>query len=83
VKLVFLGKFADIAGSGELALTRPPGLVTLTDLRAWLASSLPGLNNALKGRGVAIIVNQTIVHDPQHPVGDDDEVAFLPPMSGG
>jgi molybdopterin converting factor small subunit len=44
---------------------------------------IPNLGDALKGRGVAVIVNMAIVHDATHPVTDADEIAFLPPMSGG
>lgn len=83
MRLVFHGKFADIAGSGELTLVRPPEVATLKELRTWLTLSLPALSDALKGRGAATIINLAVVHDPQHPVKDSDEVVFLPPMSGG
>ena len=83
MKLVFHGKFSAIAGSDEMTVPCPPGIATLSDLRAWVAALIPNLGDALKGRGVAVIVNLAIVHDVRHPVTDADEVAFLPPMSGG
>jgi molybdopterin converting factor small subunit len=83
MKLVFHGKFADIAGSNEIILARPPSVATLGDLQVWLVASLPFLEAPLKGRGAATVINQTVVRDICHPVYDSDEVAFLPPMSGG
>jgi molybdopterin converting factor small subunit len=83
VKLIFHGRFSAIAGSSEITVPCPPGIATLSDLCAWISTSMPNLDDALKGRGVATIVNFAVVRDLHHPVTDDDEVAFLPPMSGG
>ena len=35
-----------------------------------------------KGRKVLVAVNQTIV-DRRHPLSQNDEIAFFPPMTGG
>ena len=83
MKLVFHGKFSAIAGSSEMTVSCPSWIATLSDLRTWVARLIPNMGDALKGRGVAVIVNMAVVHDTMHPVTDDDEVAFLPPMSGG
>jgi molybdopterin converting factor small subunit len=83
VKLVFHGKYSTIAGSDEIAVPCPPGVATLSDLRAWVMMSMPKLGAALEGRGVATVVNMAVVRDLRHPITDEDEVAFLPPMSGG
>jgi molybdopterin converting factor small subunit len=83
MKLVFHGKLGAVAGSSEIAIACPPGVTTLSDLRAWVTASMPNMADAFNRSHVATIVNMDIVHDSQHPVTDEDEIAFLPPMSGG
>jgi molybdopterin synthase sulfur carrier subunit len=83
VKLVFLGRFRDIAGSHLSDLARPRDVNDLSALKDWLAKTEPALAQALSGARTQYAVNQTIVRDPAHPIRDSDEIAFLPPMSGG
>jgi molybdopterin synthase sulfur carrier subunit len=81
VKLVFLGKFGDMTDLRDVAL---PGEVrTLSDLRHWVARQQPPLGQAMAATTTRLIVNQCVAHDLAHPVCDGDEIAFLPPMSGG
>jgi molybdopterin converting factor small subunit len=56
---------------------------TLAQLQDWLSRAEPALAEALAGARTQYAVNQTIVRDPSHPISDQDEIAFLPPMSGG
>jgi molybdopterin synthase sulfur carrier subunit len=83
VKLVFLGRFRESAPPHLSDMARPAGVATLSDLQAWLAAREPVLAGALSGARSQIAINQEIVRDPGHPIGDHDEIAFLPPMSGG
>jgi molybdopterin synthase sulfur carrier subunit len=83
VKLVFLGRFREIAAPHLSDMARPADVATLSDLQGWLAAREPGLAGALCGARSQIAINQEIVRDPGHPIGDNDEIAFLPPMSGG
>lgn len=83
MKLVFHGKYADVAGAAEITLPCPPGVATLEALLGWLAAHRPPLGAVAKGGNTATVINQVIVRDVRHPVRDGDEVAFLPPMSGG
>jgi molybdopterin converting factor small subunit len=55
----------------------------LNDLRAWLAQREPLLGQAMAATPTRLIVNQSVVHDLSQLVTDGDEIAFLPPMSGG
>ena len=81
VRLVFLGKFGDVADLTEIAL---PGEVhTLSDLTQWLTRQQPLLGQAMAATTTRLVVNQCVAHDLSAPVADGDEIAFLPPMSGG
>jgi len=83
VKLVFLGRFRDIAGPHLSEMNLPQGVRDLSGLKEWLAKSEPALAQALAGARTQYAVNQTVVRDPGHPIRESDEIAFLPPMSGG
>ena len=81
VRLVFLGKFGDVAPMTEIAL--PEGVRSLNDLKQWLARQQPLLGAAMEATRTRLIVNQCVAHDLSAPMADGDEIAFLPPMSGG
>jgi molybdopterin converting factor small subunit len=83
MKLVFPGKFGDLAGTALSDFQRPSQVRTLSDLTMWLAKTRPALGEAMRAARAKAIVNHALVHDPLYILGDDDEVAFLPPMSGG
>lgn len=76
-KLVFLGRLLDLAGAAERDVAAGPLEMVLADLPPELAVVLLGdriklaLNGVLLGESGAIVL------------GDGDELAFLPPVSGG
>ncbi len=76
-KLVFLGRLEDIAGTSELAVVPGPLEQVLAALDPALAVQLLGervrmaLNGALLGDGGGVVLVE------------GDELAFLPPVSGG
>jgi molybdopterin synthase sulfur carrier subunit len=76
-RLVFLGRLEDIAGMGGLAVNAGPLEQVLAALDPALAVELLGervrmaLNGALLGDGGGVVL------------ADGDELAFLPPVSGG
>ena len=78
VKLVFLGKLADLAGAGDKEVAAP------LDWRG-LLDALPGpLGEAVRGERVKLAVNGTVLADKGALAANDgDEVALLPPVSGG
>ena len=83
VRLVFLGKFGEMAPAdlGEVSL---PGEVrTLSDLQVWLGEKAPLLARAMSATRTRLVLNQEVVHDLSRAIVNGDEVAFLPPMSGG
>ncbi|OJW72169.1 MAG: molybdopterin synthase sulfur carrier subunit [Sphingomonadales bacterium 63-6] len=85
VKFVFLGKLADLAGTHEFELTEADGEFDWTDLLAWLEVwSSRDLAAAVAGEKVRIAVNGALLGDKKAlSAMDGDEVAFLPPVSGG
>ncbi len=78
VKLVFLGKLADLAGAPEIDVPGP------LDWRG-LIEALPGpLAEMARGDKVKLALNGTVLADKAALAANDgDEVALLPPVSGG
>ncbi len=81
--LVFLGKFGDLAPAHLSKVALPGDVRTLADLKHWLTCQQPLLAQAMAATTTRLILNQSVAHDLSLPVCDDDEIAFLPPMSGG
>jgi molybdopterin synthase sulfur carrier subunit len=76
-RLVFLGRLEDIAGGAERQV--PGG--ALADVLARLD---PDLVAALTAERIRIAVNGTLIKDRASVVlAEEDELAFLPPVSGG
>lgn len=84
LKLVFLGRLEDLAGrpGDEIASTAP---LDWNDLIGWLGGCCsPELAEAVEGRRVKVAVNGQLIADKEGLVlADGDEIAFLPPVSGG
>lgn len=75
--LVFLGRLEDLAGAPELAVEPGP-------LEQVLARLDPALAVDLLDERVRLALNGVLLGEPGGLVlGDGDELAFLPPVSGG
>ena len=72
-----------MAGGRHSDMALPQGVGTLAGLKDWLARAEPELARAMAAMPTQVAINQALVRDPAHPIADRDEVAFLPPMSGG
>ena len=79
-KVILPGRLRDVAGWRERAIDPLPA--TLTALRDQLAREDAALGEALGGRGVQAAVNKTLARGDAA-LSPGDEIAFLPPMSGG
>ena len=78
VRLVFLGKLADLAGAPEREVPAP------LDWGALVEALAGELGDALEGGKVKLAVNGTVLADKRTLMAEDgDEVALLPPVSGG
>jgi molybdopterin synthase sulfur carrier subunit len=77
LKLVFLGRLEDLAGAAEREVSPGP----LAEVLGQLA---PALADALSAERIKLAVNGQVVGERAALVlRDGDELAFLPPVSGG
>jgi len=77
VRLVSLGRLEDVAGMDEIAVAAGP-------LETVLAALDPELAVQLLGERVRMALNgQLIAEGGSIVLADGDELAFLPPVSGG
>ncbi|RAJ75189.1 molybdopterin synthase sulfur carrier subunit [Chitinophaga dinghuensis] len=75
--LLLFGVAKDIAGRSMITL--PDGITTVGDLKTWLLATYPGLQQL---NSLMIAVNREYAADNQL-VAANDEIAVIPPVSGG
>ncbi|MDE2487587.1 MAG: MoaD/ThiS family protein [Alphaproteobacteria bacterium] len=78
-KVLLFGPLRDLAGWRERDVE---DATSISGLRARLAEEDERLGEALSAPGVQVALDQAIVRGDR-PIGVHNEVAFLPPMSGG
>jgi molybdopterin synthase sulfur carrier subunit len=74
VRVLFLGRLQDAAGADEQTAPPQPTVAALID------SFEPDLAEALRSDKIRVAVNGVVGATE---LADGDEVAFLPPVSGG
>ncbi len=79
VKVLFFASCRDLVGTREASMSLPEH-ASVADLLTRLAEAHPRLRE-MEG-SLMISVNQAYV-DRTRRLGDGDEVAFIPPVSGG
>ena len=79
--VLLFGITRDIVGEGSLTLSGngTSYLRTVGDLKAHLMREYPDLG---KLSSLAVAVNQSYAGDTD-PIGNSDEIALIPPVSGG
>jgi len=78
VRLVFLGKLADLANAPELEVEGP------LDWNGLLGRLHGPLGEAVAGERVKLALNGKVLPDKTAlSAADGDEIALLPPVSGG
>lgn len=81
-RVVLLGKLADLADTPELALPLP--LVHELDWEGLKAALPPALAEAIEDPRVRVAVNGALLpNKAKLQAGAGDEIALLPPVSGG
>lgn len=79
--MLFFGRLVDAMGIGEIA---HQGGMTLSALIADLGKNDPVVALALAEPSVRVGLNLALIAVGADPmIGGDDEVAFMPPVSGG
>jgi len=79
VTVRLFARLRDLAGSGEL-LREVPAPATVRSVWTDLVAEIPALGEYERTMSVAVNADYARMSAP---VGEGDEVAFLPPVSGG
>lgn len=80
--VLLFGRLKDAFGAASIAM--PEGVGTAAELRAMLANEHPDLAETIRSKSVRIAVNQSLVADEAGTrITSTDEIALLPPLSGG
>lgn len=82
INLLFFGQLGEWSNTVPATLPWSDALSSVQLLREHLAELEPRLGAALAQPQVMVAVNQQIV-DGSNAIADGDEVAFLPPVTGG
>jgi molybdopterin synthase sulfur carrier subunit len=79
-RVLLFGRLRDVAGWREREIDPIPA--TVSGLRAFLTAEDAALGEALAAKGVKVAVDKVVVREDVA-LAPGNEVAFLPPMSGG
>ena len=79
MELLLFGITKDITGTNRLIVPVSEGISTVGALKQWLAQQYPALG---KLRSLAVAVDNEYAKDDQ-PLTGSNEIALIPPVSGG
>lgn len=82
VKVLFFGRLGDFSENIELKVNCTAIEVTPKKIRSLLSEDNVNLGKQLAAAQVLVAVNKVIV-GWDYPINDGDELAFLPPVTGG
>ena len=77
--VLLFGVTRDIVGKGSMSVPDADGIETVGDLKRRLMEQYPALREL---SSLALAVNQSYARD-NDPVNESDEIALIPPVSGG
>ena len=77
--VLLFGVTRDIVGKGSLSLKETEGLETVGDLKRQLMDQFPALG---KLSSLAVAINQSYAREDDL-ITETDEIALIPPVSGG
>jgi molybdopterin synthase sulfur carrier subunit len=86
LSIQYFASIREALNRNEEELELPSAVTSVQTLIDYLLTANPHFDAVFKegskGSKVLVAVNQTIV-DRNHPLSENDEVAFFPPMTGG
>jgi len=83
MKLIYFAWVREKAGKSKEEIPLPEGVKTVGDLLAWLAERDEKMATAFGDPSIIrAAVNQEHV-SMDHELGENDEIAFFPPVTGG
>lgn len=82
IKLLYFASLRENLGTAGESLALPDAARTVGDLRTLLATRGDAWQVFAASKSLRAAVNQKMV-GAEAPVGDGDEVAFFPPVTGG
>jgi MoaD family protein len=82
IRIRYFARIRDVMGAAEETVEAGPGLTDAASLLAALGARKPEAASALRHPSVRVEVNG-VIGARSAPVRDGDEVAILPPFSGG
>jgi molybdopterin converting factor subunit 1 len=75
IRVLFFGRLRDVVGTNEIIAS---DIKDIEDLKKYLFEKFP----KLKGEIFSVALNYEIIHTNEN-LKDNDEVALIPPVSGG
>ena len=82
VKVLLFGRLGDLDCDSPINIELGDSLQTAADVRNQLSGEFPRLGKALAEPQTLVALNQKIV-DGDQKLSSGDELAFLPPVTGG
>ena len=82
LKLKLFARYREELGFAEIDLAIPVAITTVQQLLEWLLQTKPSWSEVLQAKDKLVAVNQELVVAAAR-LSDGDEVALLPPVTGG
>lgn len=82
VKVLLFGRLGDLHSSSSIDIQLDDSIQTIADIRNQLSKEHPTLGKALAESQTLVALNQKIA-DADQKLSNGDELAFLPPVTGG
>jgi len=82
ISVRYFARLRDLAGHDHETIERDPSVTDGGSLFAWLTSRDARFGDALSHPSVRVDING-VIGPRETPIADGDEVALLPPFSGG